>query len=208
MKDLRQEYRKNQLLEEFLAEDPFTQFDKWFKQAMDEQIAEPNAMILSSISSTGVDSRTVLLKGVEKDHFIFFTNYRSHKGQQLISNPACSLLFLWLQQERQIIVRGNATKISKEASEEYFNSRPRESKIGAWVSSQSEEIDSRDELEEKLKLYTQKFEGQEVPKPEHWGGFKVKPYQIEFWQGRPSRLHDRILYTLESGNWIHKRLQP
>lgn len=208
MKHLRQEYKKNQLLETFVDADPLVQFNKWFEQAMEEGVPEPNAMVLSTVSAEGVDSRTVLLKGIEDRQFVFYTNYNSNKGQQLQDNPSCSLLFLWLQQERQIIIRGHALKHSPEASEAYFQSRPRESRIGAWVSDQSTPISSREDLEAKLTEYMDRFKDVEVPRPEHWGGFCVVPYEIEFWQGRPSRLHDRILYFIHEGEWRFERLQP
>lgn len=208
MEELRQEYRKHELLESDLKSDPFDQFSLWFNDAMQAEVIEPNAMILSTRSEKGVDSRTVLLKGVEDEQFVFYTNYNSHKAQQLINDPSCSLVFLWLGMERQVIVRGKAQKHSEQASTDYFNSRPRESRIGAWVSDQSSEINNREELEAKLQQYQEKFENKEVPKPEHWGGFCITPYEIEFWQGRPSRLHDRICYFKEDGAWKYKRLQP
>lgn len=208
MEDLRQEYRKHELLESDLLADPFEQFSLWFKEAMEGQVPEPNAMILSTRSERGVDSRTVLLKGVENENFVFYTNYKSHKAQQLLKDPSCSLVFLWLQVERQVIVRGNATKHTLEASSEYFRSRPRDSQIGAWVSEQSAEISDRSELEERLKQFEKEFSNGDVPKPDHWGGFCIDPYEIEFWQGRPSRLHDRICFYKDNGEWKYKRLQP
>ena len=165
-------------------------------------------MILSSINGDKPDSRIVLLKDVRNEEFVFYTNYNSHKGQQLQNNPNCSLLFPWVDLERQVIVRGKATMILPEESEEYFKSRPISSQIGAWASSQSSPIDSRADLDNQLKDVEKKFESEPLTKPPHWGGFAVIPYQIEFWQGRPNRLHDRILYTHENGAWIVSRLQP
>lgn len=208
MEDLRQEYRKHELLEKDLHSDPFKQFHQWFNEAMEGHVPEPNAMVLSTRTDSGVDSRTVLLKGIEGEKFVFYTNYKSHKAQQLIKDPHCSLVFLWLQVERQIIVRGKAKKHTTEASAEYFRSRPRESQIGAWVSEQSAEINNRQELRERLLQFQEKFSEGEVPKPEYWGGFCIEPYEIEFWQGRPSRLHDRICFFKENGDWKYKRLQP
>ncbi|MFY0643385.1 MAG: pyridoxamine 5'-phosphate oxidase [Bacteroidia bacterium] len=208
MQELRKNYSKNQLLEDYLSDDPITQFNHWFEQAIDEGVMEPNAMILSSRTEDGVDSRTVLLKGIEEGDFVFYTNFQSHKAQQLLKDPHCTLLFLWLQEERQIIVRGKASEQSLEKSESYFRSRPRGSQIGAWASVQSATVESREVLEDKLDQLTKKFEGKDVPRPEHWGGFRVSPYQIEFWQGRPNRLHDRILYEYENDSWSWKRLQP
>ena len=208
MQNLRKNYGKNQLLEDYISDDPITQFNRWFEQAMDEQVLEPNAMVLSTKTERGVDSRTVLLKGVEEGDFVFYTNYNSHKSQQLLKDPHCSLVFLWLQEERQIIVRGKAEKQSIEKSESYFRSRPRGSQIGAWVSQQSAPIHNRAHLETKLKELTDKFDTKDVPKPEHWGGFRVVPYEIEFWQGRPNRLHDRILYSKQEHSWSWQRLQP
>lgn len=208
MQDLRKDYSKNALLEEYLADDPFIQFQHWFSQAVEEGVPEPNAMVLSTRSANGVDSRTVLLKGVENGQFVFYTNYNSHKGQQLLANPACSLLFLWLLEERQVIVRGKAVKQEEASSETYFKTRPRGSQIGAWVSEQSQSIDSRESLEQKLNELEIRFKDKEVPRPEHWGGFCVHPEEIEFWQGRTNRLHDRILYKKTKGSWSFERLQP
>ncbi len=208
MQNLRKDYSKNALLEEYLADDPFIQFQHWFSQAVEEKVLEPNAMILSTRTTEGVDSRTVLLKGVENGQFIFFTNYNSHKGQQLLNDPHCSLLFLWLQEERQVIVRGQVKKLNEAASETYFKTRPRGSQIGAWVSEQSKPIANRGELENRLKVLNERFEEKDVPRPKHWGGFSVFPYEIEFWQGRSNRLHDRILYSKGEKGWTYARLQP
>jgi pyridoxamine 5'-phosphate oxidase len=148
------------------------------------------------------------LKDLRKDEFVFFTNYNSHKGQQLKNNPNCSLLFPWVELERQVIIRGKATIISSEESENYFKSRPITSQIGAWASSQSRPIKSRLDLDNQLKEAEQNFKSNPLNRPPHWGGFAVAPYQIEFWQGRPNRLHDRILFTLENKSWAVSRLQP
>ena len=208
MKDLRQNYTKGELVENQIAGDPFTQFDKWFTDALNAEIIEPNAMILSSVDANKPDSRIVLLKDVRGEEFVFYTNYDSHKGQQLLNNPNCTLLFPWVNLERQVIIRGKATKIPIKESEEYFLSRPKSSQIGAWASNQSKQIDSRITLENQLKESLEKFNIQPLTKPPHWGGFAVIPQEIEFWQGRPNRLHDRILYTLQNDVWVTSRLQP
>jgi len=208
VKDLRQNYTKGELVENQIAGDPFTQFDKWFTDALNAKIIEPNAMILSSVDINKPDSRIVLLKDVRGEEFVFYTNYDSHKGQQLLNNPNCTLLFPWVNLERQVIIRGKATKIPIKESEEYFLSRPKSSQIGAWASNQSKQIDSRITLENQLKESLEKFNIQPLTKPPHWGGFAVIPQEIEFWQGRPNRLHDRILYTLQNDVWVISRLQP
>ena len=208
MKDLRQDYIKGELIEDNISHDPFIQFRRWFTDALNSKILEPNVMILSSIDGDKPDSRIVLLKDLRKDEFVFFTNYNSHKGQQLKNNPNCSLLFPWVDLERQVIVRGKATIISSEESEKYFKSRPITSQIGAWASSQSRPIKSRLDLDNQLKEAEQNFKSNPLNRPPHWGGFAVAPYQIEFWQGRPNRLHDRILFTLENKSWALSRLQP
>tara|TARA_B100001059_G_scaffold53467_1_gene47580 strand:+ start:4293 stop:4919 length:627 start_codon:yes stop_codon:yes gene_type:complete len=208
VKDLRQNYTKGELVENQIAGDPFTQFDKWFTDALNAEIIEPNAMILSSVDANKPDSRIVLLKDIRGEEFVFYTNYDSHKGQQLLNNPNCTLLFPWVNLERQVIIRGQATKIPIKESEEYFLSRPKSSQIGAWASNQSKQIDSRITLENQLKESLEKFNIQPLTKPPHWGGFAVIPQEIEFWQGRPNRLHDRILYTLQNDVWVISRLQP
>lgn len=208
MKDLRKDYKKSQLLEDNISDDPIAQFSLWFEDALSGGVLEPNACILSTLSQRGVDSRTILLKGVENDRFVFYTNYLSNKGQQLSANGECTLTFLWLEQERQIIIRGIASKNSPEDSDEYFNSRPRGSRIGAWVSSQSQPIADRESLEAILAQREKEFEGKEVSRPPHWGGYSIEPYEIEFWQGRPNRLHDRILYRKKGASWVIQRLQP
>ena len=208
MKDLRRNYTKNQLTEENLPSNPFKLFETWFDDAQNSDVLEPNAMVLSTANKQKVDSRTVLLKGLREEKFVFFTNYESNKARQLLDNPYCTLLFLWLPLERQIIIRGKAVKVSDQESEEYFNSRPRESQIGAWVSEQSKKVANRKELEDKLFHYSCEFEGELVMKPVHWGGFEVSPYEMEFWQGRENRLHDRFLYESVENQWDVVRLQP
>jgi pyridoxamine 5'-phosphate oxidase len=208
VKNLRQNYKQGELTENLISDDPFTQFNSWFTDALNSKILEPNVMILSSLNDDKPDSRIVLLKGVRQEEFVFFTNYESNKGQQLKDNPNCTLLFPWVDLERQVIIRGEASVISSNESEEYFKSRPKSSQIGAWASNQSSPIKSRAELDNQLKDIEQKFDSEPLIKPPHWGGFAVSPYQIEFWQGRPNRLHDRILYTQENRSWVISRLQP
>ena len=208
MKDLRRNYLKGNLLENDLPDEPFHLFENWFDDAQKSEVLEPNAMVLSTINENKVDSRTVLLKGLRFQQFVFYTNYESNKATQLVKNSACSLLFLWLPLERQVIVRGHATKVSEKESEDYFSSRPRKSQIGAWVSKQSKPIENRDELENIKEEFTCKFEGELIMKPENWGGFEVTPYEVEFWHGREDRLHDRILYKKQGDAWEIIRLQP
>ena len=209
MKDLRKNYTKDALLEANLPSQPFALFEEWFAAAVAEPlISEANAMVLSTVHNNAVDSRIVLLKDVRDSHFVFFTNYNSHKGKQLEENGNCTILFPWIAQERQVIVRGKASKISEQESIDYFDSIPKGSQIGAWVSEQSSEIGSREDLDAKLDFYLKKFENTVIPKPNHWGGFEIKPVEIEFWQGRENRLHDRILYYVENEKWYFKRLQP
>ena len=207
---IRKEYTLRDLDVFQVAENPINQFKKWFQEALDAELQEPNAMNVSTVSSEGKPtSRILLLKGIEENGFIFYTNYDSRKGKELATNPYICLNFFWAGLERQVRIEGKVNKVSKEISEKYFHSRPRSSQIGAHVSPQSQVLKSRDELVEKEKELIVKFEGQTVPLPDHWGGYLVKPTHIEFWQGRPSRLHDRIVYKLQNeGNWQINRLAP
>jgi len=209
MKDLRQNYTKGQLLESEIPNSPYDLFRSWFQDALEaDAIVEPNAMVLSTSLDDRPDSRIVLLKDVREEEFVFYTNYQSHKGKQLGQNSQCTLLFPWIVLERQVIVRGFAQKVSKSESEEYFFSRPEASQIGAWASSQSAKIESREDLENQISQFEEKFKKDAMVKPPHWGGFAVVPSEIEFWQGRPNRLHDRILYSQNLGKWTTDRLQP
>ncbi len=208
--DYRKNYDKGELLEEQIANNPFVQFKDWFEELVNiKSSSEVNAMNISSIGSDGFPkSRIVLLKEYSKEGFVFYTNYGSEKAQSLIANPNTCLSFFWPELERQVIIKGIAEKDSDEKAITYFNSRPRESQLGAWASHQSSEIASREVLDKTLKELTLEFQGKPVPKPEFWGGFLVKPISFEFWQGRPNRLHDRILYTEERKKWTFKRLAP
>ena len=205
----RKEYSDRGLHREDLDPDPVAQFSAWFRQATEVGIPEPNAMTLATVDESGMPfQRTVLLKYFDKDGFVFFTNYTSRKSAQIAHNPKVSLLFPWITLERQIIVQGSAEKISSAESLRYFASRPRESQIGAWVSNQSEVITSRKFLMQKLAEIRTKFHNGEVPLPSFWGGYRVRPEAIEFWQGGPARLHDRFLYRKAADVWNIDRLSP
>jgi len=205
---LRENYSKAELLEYLVDENPIQQFRKWFTEAINSNLAEPNAMTLSTTDGLQPDSRVVLLKQIDDDGFVFFTNYYSHKGQQIEKNNLVAINFLWLELERQVRISGIAEKISEKQSADYFYSRPVGSQLGAIVSNQSSEIDSRATLEEKMKDAIEYYKTNPIVKPENWGGYLVKPSQIEFWQGRSSRLHDRICYKKEADVWTIKRLEP
>ena len=208
---LRRDYTKAGLDRESMAADPLDQFRLWFEQARDAGIDEPNAMTLATADEEGRPSqRMVLLKAYDSEGYVFFTNYRSRKARHLAANPAASLLFPWIQLERQLIVEGTCEKIPAVQSLRYFASRPRGSRLGAWVSDQSSVISSRKILEMKLEEMKRKFGGGEIPLPDFWGGFRLRPRRYEFWQGRPSRLHDRFEYTPDSGDssWNLARLSP
>ncbi len=207
---LRKDYTLHTLKEEEVAASPVTQFEKWWLDAEQSQIEEMNAMTLATTGNDGMaDARTVLLKAFDEKGFIFFTNYNSAKSTQLEFNANCCLLFFWKELERQVRINGIAEKISIKESIEYFDSRPDGSKIGAWASPQSMVVAGKTWLKETFQYYTERFKHGKIPKPPHWGGYRVKPVRIEFWQGRPSRMHDRILYTQESsGKWKTERLAP
>jgi pyridoxamine 5'-phosphate oxidase len=206
---LRKEYQLKSLSEDEVNNNPIVQFDTWWKEAVNAEIVEVNAMTLATASTDGVPSaRIVLLKEFTEQGFVFYTNYESYKAQQLAENPRASLLFFWKELERQIRITGLVEKVSEEESDVYFNSRPIGSRIGASASPQSHTIENRQWLEQKVKETEDKW-NDETKRPSFWGGYRVKPVIIEFWQGRPSRLHDRIQYTLqENGGWMKERLAP
>ncbi len=208
--DIRKDYSKSALDIGAISSDPIAQFELWFEEALASKVPEPNALTLSTVSEDGRPSgRIVLLKGVEKGKFIFYSNYQSQKGKELEQNPACSLTFFWAELERQVRIEGIASRADANSSEKYFQSRPRESQVGAWASPQSAVISNREILEERVKKIQEKFKGAaQLPKPNQWGGYEVDPLKIEFWQGRPNRLHDRIVFTKVDGVWQIHRLAP
>jgi pyridoxamine 5'-phosphate oxidase len=207
--EFRKEYSDRGLSRTELDADPVVQFEKWFQQATELGIYEPNAMTLATVDERGMPfQRTVLLKIFDGQGFVFFTNYSSRKAAQMVANPNVCLLFPWITLERQVIVQGRAEKISSAESLKYFVSRPRESQIGAWVSNQSEVITSRKFLMQKLSEIKEKFAHGEIPLPSFWGGFRVVPETVEFWQGGPARLHDRFLYSRAGEGWEINRLSP
>ncbi len=210
IENLRKEYSAEILLEENAHCNPFVQFEKWMNEAIEAELFDPNAMTLSTATKEGKPScRIVLLKGFDENGFTFFTNYNSRKGMQLIENPFASLNFFWHDLEKQIRIEGVVEKISEKLSDEYFSIRPRESQIGALASDQSSKIASREELENNVKQLKIEYDDKTIPRPKHWGGFIVKPNYFEFWQGRPSRLHDRLIYEKDnSGIWKIERLSP
>ena len=199
-----------ELDEQLIDPDPIKQFQLWFSEARDARLALPEAMSLATVNPEGKPaSRMVLLKNVDPDGFVFFTNYRSAKAKELAANPNVALTFFWSQFERQVRVEGTVTKTSAVESQEYFATRPRESQIGAWASPQSEVISGREELEKRQAELDETYRDGLVPWPEHWGGFRVKPVRIEFWKGRTGRLHDRIVYERQpDDSWAIKRLAP
>lgn len=207
---LRNEYSKAALDTHAVSQDPINQFTKWFDEAVNAKVPEPNAMNLATVNENGRPaSRIVLLKGIEDNKFVFYTNHQSRKGKELDTNPACALTFFWPELERQVRIEGVASRTDEKRAEKYFQSRPRGSQLGAWASPQSTMISDRSLLEERVKKLEEKFKGQDIlPKPNQWGGYEIEPLMIEFWQGRPSRLHDRILYTKDDGAWKINRLAP
>jgi pyridoxamine 5'-phosphate oxidase len=207
--DLRKNYTQAGLLESDLIENPVEQFQLWFAQAVAADILEPNAMTLATVTATGRPSaRIVLLKAVDDRGFVFYTNYNSQKGVELKQAPYAALVFLWADLERQVRIEGKVELVSEAEATSYFHSRPASSQLGAWASDQSQVIADRSILEQQLTQLELKYHNQEIPKPPHWGGIRVIPEEIEFWQGRPSRLHDRLRYQLVAGKWQIDRLAP
>ncbi len=207
--DLRKEYQQAALDVSSVKPNPIDQFETWFDQALSSDILEPNAMVLSTSDANGQSTqRTVLLKAFDHKGFVFYTNYKSRKAKQITENTRVSLLFPWYPLERQVIIQGTAEKVSKAESLKYFMSRPSGSRLGAWVSHQSQIITSRSILEMKLEEMKRKFKDGHIPLPDFWGGFRVVPHTVEFWQGRPNRLHDRIEYLKKGPHWSSHRLSP
>ena len=207
---LRQEYTRMGLSRQNLNADPIQQFKQWFQEASLADVPEPNAMTLATVSEAGYPSvRTVLLKQVDQQGLVFFSNYGSRKAQQIDKNPNVALHFLWKEVERQVKIEGRASQISPAESLLYFRSRPRGSQIGAWCSAQSQTIDSREVLEQEFVAISQRFEDQEIPLPDFWGGYRIVPHRFEFWQGRPNRLHDCFVYLYQANqSWSIERLAP
>ena len=210
LRKLREEYTRAGLHESEAHSNPVEQFRKWFDEALAANLHEPNAMVLATATSGGRPSaRVVLLKGYDERGFVFYTNYEGRKGRELDENPHCSLVFYWGELERQVRIAGRASRLSEVDSDAYYASRPRGSQLGAWVSEQSRPIESRNVLEERMRELEEEYEGRGIPRPPFWGGYRVEPEAIEFWQGRENRLHDRLLYRrLDSGGWEMERLQP
>lgn len=207
---LRREYSQAGLSEQELLPDPIEQFRRWFQESLDAELTEPNAMVLATVGPGGQpSSRVVLLKGVDARGFSFFTNYESRKGRELAANPRASVTFPWIELERQVCVVGTVSKLPREEAEAYFKSRPRGSRLGAWASRQSEIVPDRAWLESRIQQLDQQYPGDDIPMPPVWGGYVLSPDAIEFWQGRPSRLHDRLLYSRRAdGSWKIDRLSP
>ncbi|WP_420318538.1 pyridoxamine 5'-phosphate oxidase [Ekhidna sp.] len=206
---IRKEYIQAKLDEESILKNPYEQFEKWFQEALDSEIIEPTAMVLSTSNSNGQPyQRTVLLKTFNEDGFVFYTNYESRKANQIDSNPHVSILFPWYTLERQVAITGKVEKVSTKQSLKYFLSRPKGSQLGAWVSNQSEVISSRSILEAKLEQMKKKFKEGKIPLPDHWGGYRIIPDSFEFWQGRKNRLHDRFYFQQGGENWDVSRLAP
>lgn len=206
---LRKEYTRAGLDTVDLNPDPIAQFHEWFEKVLAAGLHEPNAMIVATATQDGGPSaRTVLLKGYDERGFVFYTNYEGRKARELEANPRCALLFYWGELERQIRIEGRADRISNEESDAYFASRPRESRLGAWASQQSRPVRDRSALEERVKALEAEYEGREIPRPPYWGGYRVEPEVVEFWQGRENRLHDRLVYRRRGEGWKVERLQP
>ena len=206
---MRQDYTIGELLESSASPEPWELFSSWFEIARNTKILEPNAMILSTVTQDGQPtSRVVLLKDFDQSGLVFFTNYLSQKGEQLAYNPRASILFWWEPLERQIRIEGEVVKIDEEESDMYFKSRPYGSRLGAWVSEQSQKIVDRTVLEKRQIEFEKKFAEENVPRPDHWGGYRLTPNKFEFWQGRSNRLHDRLLYQMKQDAWTRARLAP
>jgi len=207
--DLRRDYAKARLDESSVSADPIVEFARWFEEAVKAELHEPNAMTLATATADGTPSaRIVLLKGFDERGFVFFTDYRSRKGTELAENPKAALVFYWPELERQVRITGSTTETDRPESEAYFRTRPRGSRLGAWISHQSQVIAGRQQLDERVPELEGRYPGDDVPLPPYWGGFRLRPDSIEFWQGRASRLHDRIRYVRDGDRWRIERLSP
>lgn len=208
--DIRKDYRLKAFTEAEAQKHPIDQFTQWWQEALAAEIDEVNAMTLATASNAGIpDARIVLLKEYDQQGFVFYTNYTSAKGQQLEENPHATLVFFWKELERQVRISGGVERVSEAESDHYYNSRPEGSRIGAWASPQSQVIESREWLDQQDLTFREVFRSKPIQRPPHWGGYRVKPVRMEFWQGRSNRLHDRLRYTLQQpGNWIMERLAP
>ncbi len=209
MNTKRRDFANKPLSETDVEENPVKQYAKWFQEAVDSEILDPYAMCLSTATKDGIpSSRIVYMRDIIEDSFVFYTNYNSQKGIEIYENPHASLNIHWGPLDRQIRIDGIVTKVDQQVSDNYFNARPKASKIGAWASKQSNELASREELENRVKELQKEFKDKEVPRPDFWGGYQLNPIRIEFWQGRPSRLHDRIVYERKNNQWKTARLSP
>lgn len=207
--ELRKRYTKGGLADEELPEEPMSLFKTWLEEAVNAEVPEPNAMALATVSTAGTPNvRMVLLKGVEDSAISFYTNYNSRKAKDLAANPSASCTFWWAELERQVRISGTVKKLPETVSKNYFATRPRDSQIGAWASDQSMPVANREELEKKFAEVEERYRNKDIPKPYDWGGFEIRIKEIEFWQGRPGRMHDRIQYLFSSGKWNRQRLSP
>lgn len=207
--DMRRNYTRDGLVESQAPDDPYSLFGLWFGQAVEVESTEPNAMMLATVDGNGQPHlRTLLLKGFDEQGFVFFTNYQSAKSEQLLARPVAAMTFWWPDLERQVRIEGRVEQVGDEESDQYFHSRPLGSRLGAWTSPQSQVISGREELAQRLAEVEARYADEDPPRPPHWGGFRLLPQMIEFWQGRPSRLHDRLRYRLENGQWLRERLAP
>ena len=207
--DMRRNYTRDGLVESQAPDDPYSLFGLWFGQAVEVESTEPNAMMLATVDGNGQPHlRTLLLKGFDEQGFVFFTNYQSAKSEQLLAHPVAAMTFWWPDLERQVRIEGRVEQVGDEESDQYFHSRPLGSRLGAWTSPQSQVISGREELAQRLAEVEARYADEDPPRPPHWGGFRLLPQMTEFWQGRPSRLHDRLRYRLENGQWLRERLAP